>query len=245
MPTKLFGGKIYGTLKGLGKIRLLMALHSCTIVACALLAILSSKGEAVVDPSVSDSGVDSLLSNETPSHPATYRDLIIRAFLTFVIALGVGVGYYIPPSSFAVEFGGKNCGTVSSLLDLGGFGAAGLFIYWLGPVINLYGWTGAWVLLTFTGLATLLVTVRFLWVLEIGSWGDFDISTLFGLPNGKDTVSKSKKVKQTPILAKLKSRTIESTDDSTSSTMAQNPLYKTARANSKSMQSHSLLADTV
>ena len=48
---------------------------------------------------------------------ASWLHVFVRVALFFVSGIGLGLSYYIPPSVFAIHFGGAGAGVVSSFLD--------------------------------------------------------------------------------------------------------------------------------
>lgn len=166
----IFGG-MYGRLESVSKIRLCTWLNVVSVLCCVALAFLSP-------PAYEDGTTEERCRyNDNINCPliANSRLLVfIKAALLFVCACGIATSFYIIPSVFSVQFGGKNTGTVSAFLDFFGMSISALFIRCVvGPVIDSnWGWAGIWAILSITTTLGMVVTIfsqRQLYISGLGS----------------------------------------------------------------------------
>lgn len=150
----LVGGYAYARLGRRGKVLLCAALHAATVVACVALALLRRPaGDAAA--------------------------VAGRAALTFAVAAGVGVSYYLPPGIFSVQLGGRErTGVVSALMDVVGYGTSAVFLLAMEPVIEGAstgpaagvafgtGWSGVWLIIAGAGVVALVFSAYFHWQLH-------------------------------------------------------------------------------
>tara|TARA_B110001452_G_C15211681_1_gene420245 strand:- start:293 stop:1678 length:1386 start_codon:yes stop_codon:yes gene_type:complete len=135
----LVAGWLFNRLPPRGKLALMAALMSTTVLCCAALSSLA-RVEA-----------------------ASWDAVGVRAVLVFVAALGVGMPYYVPTGIFSVQFGGANSGVVSAYLDTASFAVSGAFIYALGPIFDgSAGWATVWGIMAVTGVVMMVLQLAFL-----------------------------------------------------------------------------------
>jgi len=139
MTSVLIFGKIYEKLKQ----------DNSRIVLCVSLVFMSTL-----------SGI--LLATDGGKTSDSKSLLIWRAILVFLVAVGVGLTYYVPMGVFSVKFGQENTALVSAYLDLLGYLTSAIFLSGiLRPAINV-GWSSAWWCLTFVSVVACFATVIFL-----------------------------------------------------------------------------------
>ena len=135
----LVAGWLFNRMPPRGKLALMGALMSTTVLCCAALSSLA-RVEAT-----------------------SWRDVAARAALVFIAALGVGMPYYVPTGIFSVQFGGSNSGVVSAYLDTVSFAVSGAFIAALGPIFDgSAGWSTVWGIMAVTGVVMMLLQLAFL-----------------------------------------------------------------------------------
>jgi len=84
------------------------------------------------------------------------------AVVLFLYGLTVAPAYYLPMSVFSIEHGGKHCGVLIGLIDAAGYGAAMLFQFGGGALIDRPGgWQSLLILLTATAVLAAAATAWF------------------------------------------------------------------------------------
>jgi MFS family permease len=79
----------------------------------------------------------------------------------FVFGLTVAAPYYLPPSVFSNEFGGKHCGLLVGLVDVAGYSASMLYLIAGGRMVKAWGWQSMIQLLLVTAVVATLITIWF------------------------------------------------------------------------------------
>ena len=80
---------------------------------------------------------DSKLENSTgPDEGPPMSSRVATIFLVFIVAVGVGLPYYVPSGEFAVRFGGDQAGVVSAYLDGASALATGIFLKFLSTLVR-------------------------------------------------------------------------------------------------------------
>lgn len=101
-----------------------------------------------------------LAMGHVPRSPAAA--LVITAAILFVYGLAIAPAYYLPMSVFSIEHGGKHCGVLIGLIDAAGYGAAMLYQFAGGAIIDRPdGWRNMLVLLLAIALLATASTVWF------------------------------------------------------------------------------------
>ena len=84
------------------------------------------------------------------------------AVVLFLYGLTLAPAYYLPMSVFSVEFGGKHCGVLISLIDAMGYGAAMLYQFGGGAIVDAPGgWPRMLALLLAASVIAIASTVWF------------------------------------------------------------------------------------
>jgi sugar phosphate permease len=84
------------------------------------------------------------------------------AVVLFLYGLSLAPAYYLPMSVFSVEFGGKHCGVLVSLIDATGYGAAMLYQFGGGAIVDAPGgWPRMLALLLAASVLAIASTVWF------------------------------------------------------------------------------------
>ena len=115
-----------------------MLVRGCNAVSCLAMVVLSAEAD----------------------HTATsWAHVQLRVVLFAVSGVGIGLSYYIPPSLFAIRFGGAGAGVVSSFLD----GVQYLITFLVAQVFAALfalgvGWNAIWGLLAACYIAGALLT---------------------------------------------------------------------------------------
>ncbi|MDD5627537.1 MAG: MFS transporter [Elusimicrobia bacterium] len=134
----LLGGFVYDRVTRRGRVFLLggMLLLSCASLA-ALLA----------------------LTRLPTGSPASFAAAVA---ILFVYGLSVAPAYYLPMSVFSVEFGGRHCGVLIGIIDAVGYGAAMLYQFLGGAIVDQPGgWDRMLVLLLAVAAAATASTAWF------------------------------------------------------------------------------------
>ena len=109
----------------------------------------------------------------------TTGDVVWRAVLLFLVAMGIGCSYYIPTGIFSVKFGGKaSTGTVSAFMDMVSWAIAATFLVLQGWVIDgPLGWGGVWGLVGCASALCAFTTYRLQGLLQSGQVREFNVAT--------------------------------------------------------------------
>ena len=94
---------------------------------------------------------------------STRGNLYLVYACLFSFGFSVSPAYYLPMSIFSIKYGGPYSGALISILDLGGYFAAAIFLIAAGILADLpMGWSKVLNLLIVIGIVTLILTVWFL-----------------------------------------------------------------------------------
>ena len=96
-----------------------------------------------------------------------HSELAVRVGLCFLVAVGLGLPYYVPFGLFSVQFGGSNAGVVSAYMDVFSYLFAAVFISALNPVMAaaidpFQAWATVWWLLTAVSVGMIVLNFMFL-----------------------------------------------------------------------------------
>jgi sugar phosphate permease len=134
----LAGGWLYDRVSRKGRVWLLGAM--LTVAALCLVALLAMTRAAL----------------------APQTAFAATAIVLFLYGLTVAPAYYLPMSVFSIEFGGKHCGVLISLIDAMGYGAAMLYQFGGGAIVDAPGgWPRMLGLLLVTSVLATASTVWF------------------------------------------------------------------------------------
>jgi sugar phosphate permease len=134
----MFGGFIYDSVSRKGRVGLVGGMLGATAVCVA--ALWSLKGLPLIPSSV-------------------VFPLAVGAL--FLLGLTLATPYYLPPSIFSNEFGGKHCGLLVGLVDVAGFSASMVYLIVGGRMVRDWGWQSMIQLLFVVALLAMVITVWF------------------------------------------------------------------------------------
>jgi len=81
--------------------------------------------------------------------------------ILFFYGLTLAPAYYLPPSVFSNEFGGKHCGLLVGLVDAAAFGASMLYLIAGGRMVVTWGWQSVIQLFLVIAVVATLITIWF------------------------------------------------------------------------------------
>ena len=113
-------GRIFNAQSAKNKTRLVLLMTCTSTIAIFVIGWMVSSLDRHAD------------SNEVP--PVSFR--IATICLVFVVAVGVGLPYYVPSGEFSVRFGGDQAGVVCAYLDGASALATGIFLRFLSTLVR-------------------------------------------------------------------------------------------------------------
>lgn len=111
-------GRVFNSCSAAGKTKLVFAMTSASTIAMFLIGLIMTTQNADGDERYS-------MSARLP--------IVV---LVFVVAVGVGLPYYVPSGEFAVNFGEEQAGVVSAYLDGASALATGSFLKVLSVLVR-------------------------------------------------------------------------------------------------------------
>ena len=111
-------GRVFNSCSAAGKTKLVLAMTSVSTIAMFLIGLIMSTQNTDGDERYS-------MSTRLP--------IVV---LVFVVAVGVGLPYYVPSGEFAVNFGEEQAGVVSAYLDGASALATGSFLKVLSVLVR-------------------------------------------------------------------------------------------------------------
>ncbi len=138
LASVMLGGFVYDSVSRKGRVGLVGALLGASSICVA--ALWSLKGL----PSIPSGAV-----------------LPLAVVVLFVFGLTLATPYYLPPSIFSNEFGGKHCGLLVGLVDVAGYSASMMYLIVGGRMVRAWGWQSMIQLLFVVAVMATVITIWF------------------------------------------------------------------------------------